>query len=516
MTGDSNRQGRYVFPSSDRSFLKFVDQLHLLKFRSYHPVLNSSHNMPDNNHYDLISIGSGEAGKVLAWDYATTQNKRCAVIERSMLGGSCPNVACLPSKNLLYSAKAASLASHGEQFGLSPSAGKIDYRVVKLRKDKMVEGMAATHRQNFERSGTELIWGDGKFVGEKKIEVVGEGGEKRLVTADYVLVNTGSRARVPENIPGLKEADPLTHVGLLDLEDLPRHLIILGGGYVGLELAQAMRRLGAEVTVIERGNRILKNEDADVAQVLQDILTKEGVVFQMYSNVKQVNGISGDEVTLHLKTASGDTDLKGSHILCATGRIPNTSDMGLDVAGVELRPTGHIIVDEHNRTSVPGVFASGDCAGRPYFTHVGFDDFRILRDVFSGKPVDANEKRKSNRQVPSTLFTDPEIAHVGLREQEAQAQGIKYRLTKTPMGAFLRTLTMEEGATEGFAKALISADDDTILGFTAIGPHAGELLPVVQLAMKKGLPYTDVGELIITHPTMNESLSMVLFQNVPK
>ena len=293
--------------------------------------------------------------------------------------------------------------------------------------------------------------------------------------------------------PGLNEAAPLTHVEMLDLKELPSHLIVVGGGYVGLEFAQAMRRFGADVTVIERNERILKREDEDVATLLQDILENEGVVFSTSTTLTGVSGTSGKAVTLKGTRSGKPVEIKGSHILCATGRLPNTENIGAEVAGLKLTRSGHIKVDERNRVSEDGVFAVGDCAGSPHFTHVAYDDFRIVRDHLIGKSQVV--ARKSSRQIPSTLFTDPEFAHIGLREHEAKTRSVKYRLTKLPMAAFLRTRTL--GETQGFAKALISAEDDKILGFTAIGAGTGELLPVVQLAMKKGLPYHDIADLVM-------------------
>lgn len=469
--------------------------------------------MAEQQHYDLISLGSGEAGKYIAWTYASTQNKKCAVIERSMLGGSCPNVACLPSKNFIYSAKVAHLVGRGEEFGLASSASQVDMKKVLARKDRMMEGLMDLHRANFSKTGVEVIWGDGKFVGKKRIEVVDADGEKRVLTADTIVVSTGSRARIPDDIPGLKKALPLTHVDILNLQSAPQHLIILGGGYIGLEFAQAFRRFGSQVTVVERNKKILKNEDIDVSAFLEQTLTREGVAFCTKTTVNKVSGVSGDHVTLSCNQYGQDIILGGTHILCATGRQPNTDNIGLDIAGIKTTQQGHVIVDEHNNTSAEGMFAVGDCAGSPQFTHVGFDDFRIVRDVLANKS-DTSAERRSVRQVPFTLFTDPEVAHVGLREREARSQGIPYRLAKIPMGAFLRTRTLEEGGSDGFAKALVSHEDDTILGFTAVGPHAGELLPVVQLAMKRGLPYTDIADLVITHPTMGEGL-VALFSAVP-
>lgn len=398
----------------------------------------------------------------------------------------------------------------GKSFGLAENnTNTVDMHPVKQRKVDMVEGLQQVHRANFEKSGAELIWGDGRFVGPKTIEVTDEAGSTRMLTAEHVVVCTGSRASISD-IPGLKEANPMSHIDILDLEVLPEHLIIIGGGYIGLEFAQAMRRFGAKVTVIDHNERVLKKEDEDVAVTLREILEKEHVAFSTSTSITKVSGHSGEGVTLDCDIAGNSTQIKGSHILCATGRTPNNYGIGLELAGIEVTKTGHIQVDEHNQTSADRVFAVGDCAGSPHFTHIAFDDFRIVRDTIVGKELPA--ARRSGRQVPFTLFTDPEFAHIGLREHEAKKQGIQYRLAKLPMAAFLRTRTI--GETAGFAKALIS-EDDMILGFTAVGAGVGELLPVVQLAMRNELPYTSISELVVTHPTLSEGL-VYLFMAVPK
>ena len=464
-------------------------------------------------HYDLISLGSGEAGKFIAWTQSAA-GKRCAVIERRWLGGSCPQVACLPSKNVIHSAKLFS--SHGERLGQhfkethGSEGANVDMQVVKQRKTDMVNGLNELHSDNFQKTGAEFVWGDGCFVGPKMIKVTDAEGHTRYLTGDKIVICTGSRARIGD-VQGLKEAHPLTHVEMLDIAELPTHLIIIGGGYVGLEFAQAMRRFGAEVTVIEHNDRILKHEDEDVATVLTQVLEADGVVFSTSTSLSSVSGKSGQTVTLKGDRSGEPIEIKGSHILCATGRLPNNDKIGLETAGVKLTRTGQIVVDEWNRANEDGLYAVGDCSGSPYFTHIGFDDFRIVRDHLTGKAD--SEKRRSTRQVPFTLFTEPEFAHIGLREHEAKARGVHYRLSKLPMMAFLRTRTL--GETTGFAKLLVSEEDDKILGFSVIGSGAGELLPVVQLAMKKGLPYTDIAELVITHPTLNEGLTG-LFNAVPK
>jgi len=461
----------------------------------------------DPNHYDLLVLGSGEAGKFIAWTIAPKLHYRTAVIERRWLGGSCPNIACLPSKNFIHSANIVHAAKIAHTRGILDAEVEVEIMAVMERKREMVRGLMEMHEGRFRDFGVEVIWGEGRFVGKKSIEVVGEGG-KRLLTADRIVVCTGSRAKI-DDIPGLKEAKPLTHVEIMELDVMPTHLIVLGGGYIGLEFTQAMRRLGANVTVIERNARVLKKEDKDIADAILDILEKEGVKFRTETIIQEVSGQSGSMVTLRGTAAGKPFEVTGSHILCATGRFPNTEDIGLEEAGIRLTGKGFVETNEDLSTSSQDIFAVGDCAGSPNFTHVAFDDFRIVRDVLLGKT--AIDKRKSGRQVPFTLFTTPELAHVGLREHEALSRGIKFRTSKLPMNQFLKTRTL--GETSGLAKVLI-AEDDTILGFTALGVGAGELLPVVQLAMKRGLPYTDIAEMVITHPTLSEGL-VFLFSSVP-
>ncbi|ORY16189.1 FAD-dependent pyridine nucleotide-disulfide oxidoreductase [Clohesyomyces aquaticus] len=461
-----------------------------------------------SEHYDTISIGSGEAGKYICWTRSSA-GKKTATIEEKWYGGSCPNIACLPSKNIIYSADVLHTSQKYASTGLlKASPAGIDMGLVRERKRDMVKGLMDMHEGVYEKSGAEMVHGHGKLVGPKTVEVDLKDGGKRIMTADNIVICTGSRARI-DDVPGLKEAKPLTHVEFLELDELPTHLIILGGGYSGLEFAQAIRRFGAAVTVVERNSKILKAEDEDVSTALVDILKEEGVTFSTSVSVTKVVGTSGQSVTLIGKQNGQAFEVTGSHLLVAGGRVPNTENCGLGVAGVELTSSGHVKVDEYLRTSVPGIFAVGDCAGSPHFTHVAFDDFRIVRDYLNDN---SSPRSTVNRQLPYTLYTDPELAHVGLSESAAQKAGIQYRLAKLPMAAFLRTRTMD--ATTGFAKALVSAADDAILGFTALGPRAGELLPVVQLAMSVGLPYMSLSGLIITHPTMSEGL-VSLFGAIP-
>jgi pyruvate/2-oxoglutarate dehydrogenase complex dihydrolipoamide dehydrogenase (E3) component len=458
-------------------------------------------------HFDVLILGSGEAGKFLSWHLGSS-HKRVALIERRYIGGSCPNIACLPSKNVIHSANIVYNARKAAASGFFPSdVSHVDMAVARQRKRDMVQGLVEMHADRFQKAGVELIMGTGRFVAPKTVSVEDSNGQFRKLSADTVIISTGSRTRVDENIPGLVEANPLTHVEMLEVEVVPSHLIILGGGYSGLEFAQAMRRLGSQVSVVERGSRILKHEDEDVSSALREILIKEGIEFHTSAAVQRVSGRSGTSVTVAGTQNGVPFEVTGTHLLCAAGRIPNSDNLGLEDAGVTITNRGYIQVDEYLRSTSPGVFAVGDCAQSPHFTHIAYDDFRIVRDFLAGHP-----RSTIGRQVPYTLFTSPELAHVGLNETEARRDGVPYRLAKLPMNAFLRTRTM--GETEGFAKALISAENDTILGFTALGVSAGELLPVVQLAMKVGLPYTSIRDLVITHPTLCEGLGF-LFSAVP-
>jgi len=456
-------------------------------------------------HYDLLVLGSGEAGKYIAWTMASA-GKKAAVIERRYIGGSCPNIACLPSKNIIYSAKVAHLAKHAADFGLPTSHEGVNMAVVRDRKRAMVNGLIAMHEDRYNKTHTELILGEGRFVAPKTIEVTLANGGIRLLTGTHVVISTGSRATIP-SIPGLRESKPLTHIEALELDQVPEHLLVLGGGYIGLEFAQAFRRFGSRVTVIESNARLLHDEDDDIGQAVTSVLAGEGIELVNNADVTRVQGTSGQLVALELDRDGRPTRLEGTHLLVATGRTPNTDLIGLDTAGVKVTPKGHVQVNERLETTAEGVFAVGDCAGSPHFTHIAFDDSRVVRDNLLGRP-----RITRGRLVPSCLFLDPELARVGLNETAAKRDGTPYRLLKLPMQAVLRTRTT--GETTGFLKALIGAKDDAILGFSAFGQSAGELMATVQLAMSAKLPYTAVRDSIFTHPAYSEGL-VYLFSSAP-
>ena len=462
--------------------------------------------MPQPEHFDVLILGSGFGGKLLAWHLAQS-GRRTAVVERRWIGGSCPNIACLPSKNEIWSARIAHQVRHAAQFGtMITGAVTTDMAKVRQRKRDMVEREIELHLHNYRTSGAELIMGSGRFVAPKTLEVRLNNGGTRVLAGDQVFLNIGTHAAIPA-VPGLEAAGPLTHIEALELDYLPSHLVVLGGGYVGLELAQAYRRFGSRVSVIESGPQLMSREDPDVADEMRRLLSEEGIQFLLQADTIRVEGRSGNEVSLTVRTASGEQKIEGSDILAAAGRVPNTAGIGLEETGVELDAHGYIRVNDRLETTAPNVWAIGECAGSPQFTHVSIDDFRIIRDNLAG----ANRSTRG-RLVPYCMFTEPPLARVGLSEREAQQQGLVTRLARLPMSGVRRTATT--GETQGFMKVLVGGSNDRILGFTMIGAEAGEVMAVVQTAMLADLPYPRLRDAILAHPTMAEGLGD-LFTNVP-
>jgi len=461
--------------------------------------------MPQPEHYDALILGSGQGGKRLAWHLARS-GQRIVVVERRWVGGSCPAVACLPSKNEIWSARVAHLARHAAQFGTETGAVATDMAKVRRRKQDMIDREIAFHLKAYKTSGAELIMGGGRFVEPRTIEVALNDGGWRVLRGSKVVIDVGTHAAIP-GIPGLKAAEPLTHIEALELDTLPPHLLVLGGGYVGLELAQAYRRFGSCVTVIEPGPQIMGREDRDIADEMQRLLADEGIAFLIEAEPLNVQGRSGEEVSVTVRTASGEQTIEGSHLLVAAGRVPNTAGIGLDKTGVELNGRGYIRVNERLETTAPGVWALGECAGSPQFTHVSVDDFRIIRDNLGGR-----NRNTRDRLVPYCMFTDPPLARVGLSEGDAQRQGIIVRVAKLPMSSVLRTQATEE--TQGFMKAVVGGDHDRILGFSMIGSQADEVMAAMQIAILANLPYPKVRDAVMAHPTIAEGLGLLL-TNLP-
>lgn len=458
--------------------------------------------------YDLLILGSGAGSKLLAWTFAG-KGWRVAVVERKYVGGSCPNIACLPSKNIIHTAQIANYVRRSGEFGISIDDYRVHMPAVRDRKRRMVNGLVDTHLALYQESGAELIMASGRFVAPRILEATLPDGRKRLLRSERVVIGTGSHALIDGNIPGLISAKPLTHVEALELDIVPEHLIILGGGYVGLEFAQAMRRFGSRVTVVDHNDRVIHDEDDDATEALQGLLQDEGIDLVLGAKVKAVSGVSGEAVSVSVEKDDLGRSIEGTHLLVAAGRVPNTREIGLELAGVELTEGGYIKVNERLETTAPGVWAVGEVAGSPKFTHISEDDFRVVRDCLVG-----GNRVTTGRQVPFCLFTDPEYARIGLTEKEARARGIDYRLFKVPMAAVLRARSLME--TRGFLKCLIARESDEILGFAAFGVGAGEIMGCVQIAMLAEMPYTALGEAILAHPTIPEGLIALFSFGAPR
>jgi len=455
----------------------------------------------DVEQFEILVLGSGEAGKYLAWTMAKAGH-RTAMVERRWLGGSCPNIACLPSKNLIYSARVASLARRGAEFGLETTSLAVSMKDVQRRKRLMVEGLHQMHDARTVASGVELIMGEGRFVAPRTVEIALNDGGSQRIFGERVFLVLGSRATMPM-VPGLAAANPMTHIEALDLDRLPASLIVMGGGYVGLELAQAMRRFGSQVTVIETGPQLASREDPDVGAALLELFHDEGIEVLLDTEIRRVEGRSAESIRIHAKDGQGERIVEGTDLLVATGRTPNTDGIGLEQAGVELKEHGYIRVNERLETTAANVWAMGDCAGSPQFTHAAYNDFRVVHDNLNG-----GNRTTKDRLVPFCMFTDPELARVGRNESEARRDGVEYRLARMPMADVLRTRTVCEP--RGFLKMLIGARSDEILGFTAFGVEASELMATVQTAMVGRMPFTMLRDAIFTHLTVSEGLVFLL------
>jgi len=455
-------------------------------------------------HCENVIVGSGEGGKYLAWHLAQS-GEQTMVIERKWIGGSCPNINCLPAKNEIWSAKVAHLGRHARDFGTVTGGISIDMEGVRQRKREMVAALVAIHVNKYKSTGTELVMGQARFTGTKTLAVQLNDGGERTITADRIFLNLGTHAAIPP-VKGLQEAAPMTHIEILELDRLPEHLIVIGGGYIGLEFAQAYRRFGSKVTILQHSAQLIPNADPDVAEEIQRLLATEGIDIITNAEILVVEGRSGEQVRLTVKTSQGESEFAGSHILVATGRVPNTAGIGLELAGVSVTSAGWLEVNDRLETTAPDVWAIGECAGSPQFTHASMDDFRIIRDN-----LDGGNRSTHDRLMPSCLYTDPQVAHVGLSEADAKRQGVPVHVARLPMASVLRTRTISE--TDGFMKALLAPEDGRILGFTMVGAEAGEVMTVVQMAIQAKATYKTLRDAVIAHPTMAEGLN-VLFSTV--
>ena len=440
-------------------------------------------------------------GKIVAWTLAE-EGQRSAIVERKWIGGSCHNIACLPSKNVIHSAKVAALFGRAAEFGIEAGPYSINMERVRERKRNMVDASVKYHLAKYRESGTELILGEGRMVGRRTLEVKTRDGTTRRLTADRLFLNLGTHATIPD-IPGLAAARPMTHIEALELDRVPGHLLIVGGGYVGLEFAQAMKRFGSQVTVIERGPQLLSREDQDTGESLLELFREEGIEVLLRAQVRKVNGVSGEGVRVQIAHEGRERTIDATHILVAAGRTPNTSGIGLEDAGIKLDERGYIEVNDRLETTEPGVWALGECAGSPQFTHVSYDDALVILSNLKG-----GSRTTRDRLIPFCIFTDPELARVGLNESEARERRIRYRVARMPAEGVFRARTISE--TRGFLKMLIDEGGNRILGFTAFITGGGDLIAVVQTAMLSGMEFPALRDAIFTHPTMPEGLNLLL------
>ncbi|MFL6415929.1 MAG: mercuric reductase [Bryobacteraceae bacterium] len=451
--------------------------------------------MATNDQYDLLVLGSGQSGNPLAGQFSDA-GKRATVVERALVAGTCINYGCTPTKTMVASARRAYEVRSASELGIDVSDFKVNLERIRQRKRDMVAQFRAGNERRFESGSPELIRGEASFVGPREIRVrLNEGGERTL-SASAVVIDTGLSPLIPP-IPGLDQVPYFDNVSLMELDAVPEHLIILGGGYLAVEFGQMFRRFGSEVTILQRGAHLLEHEDDDVSDGLAEILRQDGIQILTESEADAVSGSKGKV----LVRAKGGEQIEGSHVLVAVGRKPNTEALNLGAAGIKTDAHGYVQVNEKLETNVPGVYASGDVKGGPAFTHISFDDYRILRDNL----LHGADRTIKDRFVPNVVYTDPQLGRVGLTEREARAQGRPYRLAQMPMTSVARA--NEIGETRGFMKALVHPDSGRILGVAVLGAEGGEIMSMVQIAMMGKLTYKELVEAIFAHPAYSESLN---------
>ncbi|MFP4345678.1 MAG: mercuric reductase [Anaerolineales bacterium] len=455
--------------------------------------------MPDRERFDAIIIGSGQSGTPLARTLAGAGWK-VALVEREHVGGTCINEGCTPTKTMVASAHAAHLARRAEDYGIRVGAVHVDMPAVRRRKRDIVEQFRSGNRQSLLEAGVELLMGEGRFTGPQTVAVRLNDGGGRLLEAEKIFINTGQRPRVPK-IEGLEEVAYLDSTSVMELGEVPEHLLIVGGGYVGIEFAQMFRRYGSRVTVVQRSEQVLTHEDRDVAAAVVELLEEEGIEVLLEAEAERVEAGEEDGVRLTLSLPEGERLLTGSHLLIAAGRVPNTEALDLDAAGVKTTDRGYIEANERLETGVPGIYVLGDVKGGPAFTHISYDDFRVLRTNL----LEGGETSIAGRMIPYTVFMAPQLGRIGLTEKRAQKQGLDYRVARLEMSRVARAI--ETGETRGFMKVLVDPEDDQILGAAILGYQGGELSAMLEIAMLGNLPYTALENAIFTHPLLAESFN---------
>ncbi len=453
--------------------------------------------------FDAIVIGSGQGGGPLATAFAEA-GRTTALIEREHIGGTCVNEGCTPSKTMIASGRVAYLARRAADYGVHTGEITVDMPVVRKRKRDMVDSFrGGSEKTAFGTEGLTVLMGEGRFSGPKEISVTMNDGGSRTLAAETIVINVGERP-APPRIDGADAVTILNSTTVMELDAVPDHLLVIGGGYVGLEFGQLFRRLGAEVTIVHRGAHLLAREDEDIADAMRTILEEDGIRVLLDSSAKSVTGSDG-ALNVTVEGGDGMETIAASHILQAAGRIPNSDFLDLDVAGIETDKKGYIIVDDRLATSVPGIYGIGDVVPGPKFTHISYDDYRILKATL----IDGESRSTADRIVPYTVFTDPQLGRVGLSEREARDQGRSIRVAQMPMARVARALEADEP--RGVMKAIVDAGNGQILGAAILGLDGGEVMSMVQIAMMGKLPYTALRDAVFAHPNLSESLNNLFF-----
>jgi pyruvate/2-oxoglutarate dehydrogenase complex dihydrolipoamide dehydrogenase (E3) component len=445
--------------------------------------------------YDAIIIGSGQGGGPLSTALVAA-GRRTALVERADIGGTCINVGCTPTKTMVASAAVAHLARSGTSFGIDGTAS-VDMPAIRKRKRDLVASFRTGSEAAIRRGGVDIIWGTARFTGTH--EIVVSGGSEHHLAAPLIVIDTGGRPFLPR-LEGIESVPVLTSTTIMELDRVPPHLVILGGGYVGVEFAQMFRRFGSDVTIIQRGPAVLANEDDDVSLAVAEVLREDGIKI-LFDATATPTYVEQDFIGVGIEIDGVRSEVTGSHLLIAVGRTPNTEDLGLAEAGVEIDAHGFVRVDERLRTTAEGIYAIGDCARTPPFTHMSYDDFRILRTNI----IDGGDRTTTDRPVPYTVFIDPQLGRVGLSESQARHQRLAFHVAKMGMDHVARAL--ESGNSRGFMKVLVEDTTDQILSCAILGMEGGELMAMIEIAMMGKLPYTTLRDAIFAHPTLAESFN---------
>ena len=454
--------------------------------------------------FDAIIIGSGQGGTPLAKKLAK-QGWKTALIERKAVGGTCINVGCTPSKTMIASAKAAYDVAQAGKWGVEVRESIINMPAIILRKEKVVESFRKGSQEGLEKTeNLSLIFGEASFTDAKTIEVVLNEGGKEMLTASKIFIDVGTRPSIP-NIEGLKEVDYCTSTSLMELKEVPDHLLIIGGGYIGLEFGQMYRRFGSKVTILEFGNRFLSREDEDIAEEALKFMQAEGIDVFTDAQTTKVKK-EGDLIIATVDVGGKERTIKCSHLLVSAGRTPNTDSLNLQSAGIKIDKQGYIIANKKLETSAEGVYVIGDVKGGPEFTHIAYNDYIILyNNLINGK-----DESIKNRMVPYTMFTDPQLGRIGITEEEAKKKGLNIKVAKLPMSHVARAI--ETGDTRGLMKAVVDAKSGKILGAAILGAEGGEIMSVLQMAMFGNITWMQIKDMIFAHPLYAESLNNLFMQ----